>query len=984
MKIPTGIAFSFLFFIILSKSNFLAKAPNTTIAVNVGVILDFDTWTGKMGLSCINRALADFYASHNHYKTRLHLHSRDSKCDVVEAAAAALDLIKNMEVQAIIGPQNSMQAKFMIDLGEKAQVPIVSFSATSPPLTSLQSPYFFRVAQNDSSQVKAISAIVQAFGWREAVPIYEDNSFGEGIIPNLVDALQNVDARVPYQSIISPSATDDQIGEELYKLMTMQTRVFIVHMSTNISSRLFNKAKEIGMMSEGYIWITTNGITNSLSSLERSVLDSMQGVLGVKTYVSETNELENFRVRWKSKFQRDNPTILTTELNVLGLWAYDAASALARAVEKVGTTNFYIEQTTASRNLTDLEAIGVSQNGPKLYEALLGTRFTGLAGDFSLVNGQLQSSTFKIINVNGIGERGIAFWTPENGLIRELNSRNTSTYSTSKKILGPIIWPGESSSVPKGWEVPTNGKKLRIGVPVKKGFSEFVKVTHDANTNKTQVTGYSIDVFNAVMETLPYAVSYEFIPFANSNGGSIVSYNDMVYQVYLGKFDAAVGDTTITANRSNFVDFTLPYTESGVPLVVPNRDNGSKNAWIFLKPLSWELWITSGCFFVFIGFIVWVLEHRINEDFRGPPSHQIGTSLWYSFSTLVFAQRERVVSNFTRFVVIIWVFVVLILTQSYTASLTSLFTVKQLQPTVTDINQLIKNGERVGYAGGSFILGILKEMKFDENKLIIYDSPEECDQLLLKGSENGGIAGAIIENPYMKLFLGQYCSKYTMVESIYKIDGFGFVFPIGSPLVSDMSRAVLNVREGKKMKEIENAWLGNQNNCTNSNNQVSSASLSLASFWGLFLIAGVASLLSLIISTSMFLYKERQQILIHFHSEGSILRRIHHTLGIFDKKDLKSHTFRNIALQDGTGIDSVQVIGASEASPNSKYTPSPSSYPTHTEPPCDCLGAFQMPPREYGDLSPNGQASQLAPVIELVSYPNQEEIITIEIAHENC
>ena len=88
MKIPTRIAFSFLFFIILSKSNFLAKAQNRTISVNVGVILDFDTWTGKMGLSCINMALADFYASNSYYKTRLLLSSRDSKSDVVEAAAA--------------------------------------------------------------------------------------------------------------------------------------------------------------------------------------------------------------------------------------------------------------------------------------------------------------------------------------------------------------------------------------------------------------------------------------------------------------------------------------------------------------------------------------------------------------------------------------------------------------------------------------------------------------------------------------------------------------------------------------------------------------------------------------------------------------------------------------------------------------------------------------------------------------------------------
>ena len=74
-------------------------------------------------------------------------------------------------MQAIIGPVISMQADFVIDLGEKAQVPIISFSATSPSLSSIRSPYFVRAAQNDSSQVRAISAIVQASGWRQVFPI---------------------------------------------------------------------------------------------------------------------------------------------------------------------------------------------------------------------------------------------------------------------------------------------------------------------------------------------------------------------------------------------------------------------------------------------------------------------------------------------------------------------------------------------------------------------------------------------------------------------------------------------------------------------------------------------------------------------------------------------------------------------------------------------------------------------------------------------
>jgi ionotropic glutamate receptor len=124
--------------------------------------------------------------------------------------------------------------------------------------------------------VNAISALVQAFGWRQAVPIYIDNEYGEGIIPYLTDALQAVDARVSYRSVISPSATDEQIVEELYELMGMQTRVFIVHMYGSLGTRLFAKAKEIGMMSEGCAWIMTDGLTaDLLSSPNPSVTGTM-------------------------------------------------------------------------------------------------------------------------------------------------------------------------------------------------------------------------------------------------------------------------------------------------------------------------------------------------------------------------------------------------------------------------------------------------------------------------------------------------------------------------------------------------------------------------------------------------------------------------------------------------------------------------------------------------------------------------------------
>ncbi|KAK4490904.1 hypothetical protein RD792_001620 [Penstemon davidsonii] len=896
------VTFLFISFEIFSSNMSMAQkmAP---IPVRIGLVLDMNNYLGEMGLNCISMALSDFYATHDHYKTRLLLVNRDSKGDVVGAAAAAVDLMKNVEVQAIIGPLYSVQANFMINLGDKTQVPIITFSATSPSLSSIRTPYFIRATLNDSSQVQATSAIIQAFGWREVVLIYMDNEFGEGIIPYLTDALERVNARVSYRSVIPSLATDDQIVAELYKLMTMQTRVFILHIMISLGSRIFTKAKELGMMSEEYVWIITDGMTNELKSMDPLVIESMLGVIGVKPYIPKTKELDFFTIRYKKMLQQNNPTVLSPDLNIFGLWAYDATVALAMAVEEARLTDDRLQKENNSRNSTDLEALGKSRTGPKLVHALSRTAFGGLAGNFQLVDGQLQSPPYEIVNVVGPGVRVIGYWTKENGIVKELNvtDSETNTYFNSKTSLGSTIWPGDKTSPPKGWVNPTNGKKLRIGVPLKDGFTEFIRVTWNPD-NSTEVTGHCIDVFDAVMAALPYAVPYEYIPFATSNHKNAGTHNDLVYQVYLRNYDAVAGDVTIVANRSQYVDFTLPFTESGVSMVVPIKDVKSKNAWAFLKPLTWELWLTSFCSFVFIGILIWILEHRINEDFRGPLWHQVGVVFWFAFSTMVFAHKERVISNLARIVLIIWFLMVLILTQSYTASLTSMLTVQKLQPTVIDVNELIRNREYVGYQEGSFVLGMLKIMKFDETRLLAYNSVEECNDLFSKGSGNGGISAAFDEIPYIELFLAKYCSKYTMVGPTYKTDGFAFVFPIGSPLVPDVSRAILYVTEGDKMVGIEKKWLGDKTKCPDSTNLLTSNNLGLESFWGLFLVVGVAAISAFIIHVIRFLH-EHWHVIVDSNPESTILSKVMELLHRFDSRDLEAHTFKNTYLTDRYNTD---------------------------------------------------------------------------------
>lgn len=100
-----------------------------------------------------------------------------------------------------------------------------------------------------------------------------------------------------------------------------------------------------------------------------------------------------------------------------------------------------------------------------------------------------------------------------------------------------------------------------------------------------------------------------------------------------------VGDVTILAERWDYVDFTFPYTEAGVSLMVPFVDQ-RKSAWIFVRPVEASLWTTTCAFFIYTGFVVWVLEHRVNKEFRGPAHQQVGMIFWFSFSTLVYAHSK--------------------------------------------------------------------------------------------------------------------------------------------------------------------------------------------------------------------------------------------------------------------------------------------------------------------------------------------------------
>ncbi|KAK8683103.1 hypothetical protein V6N13_039171 [Hibiscus sabdariffa] len=687
-------------------------------------------------------------------------------------------------------------------------------------------PFLITTSMADFSRLaQATAATLEMFEWDQVVLVHQDMEFSNAIIPHLTHALHNKGIQLSHKAAIPTSAQSYQILQELQLLMTLQSKVFVVvHMLANLASRFFAVADETGMMSKGFAWLVT-----FVDTMDAIALDSMEGVIGLRPYVPMAKALKNFRTRYKRlsmMVQKQNKK--ATELNLFGLRVYDIVCRLATTVERNGNEEFgFFKQT----------------NGTSWLIGMLNTSYRGISGDFELVNGQIQPSVFEIFNITKQGQMTTGYWTHDRGISNNLypKSRNTKYIRRTLEANEPI------------------GRKWIIGVPSKAGFKEFVNIQPGDKKGNGDEPGFTIEVFKAVWKSL--GLPPDGYQFVTKDG----TYDELCCKVKAKEIDAAVGDVSIVASRSNCVDFTLPYLESGVAMLIKVGNDGPKDVWIFLKPLSWDLWLVIIGISIFIGIVVRVLEPRENTEFNGSPRNQLSKILIFPCLSVAIPQNMAA-TNCSRLVLVVWIFLAFILMQSYTANLSSILTVNQLQATIPSIREL--RNCHVGYQNQSFVKDFLiNQFEFKESMLKPYGSADDYQEALSKGPENGGVSVIFDEIPYIRLFLAQYTTGYMMVGPTYRTDGLGFALPIGSPLVANFSRAILNFTQGKYMTPIEKRYFGIVSIDLDDTGVISSASPSLTSrsFAGLFIIIVIIVFLALLSSENHVLGRLiRRCIFRHF------------------------------------------------------------------------------------------------------------------------
>ncbi|KVI01357.1 Extracellular solute-binding protein, family 3 [Cynara cardunculus var. scolymus] len=357
---------------------------------------------------------------------------------------------------------------------------------------------------------------------------------------------------------------------------------------------------------------------------------------------------------------------------------------------------------------------------------------------------------------------------------------------------------------------------LVVWVPKKPGFTEFVKVNEAFEVEG----GLSIAIFCHALQLLPFNIQPIFIPFT---------------------CEAVAGDITIRLNRTQYVQFTTPYLSSEVYMLVHGAQDWNQTLLTFIKPFTWRLWITIIGACIFIGVAIAILEYRVgNPRFAIPFYQKLIMVIWFPISTFFF-HEGKILNKCSKVVLIMWLSMIFIVIQIFTAMLSSWLTLNQLHP------RLPSSLDNVGYQDGTYLKDFITQ---NHNQYRIGNNPVPLKGIedFEKALSNGSVNVVLDELPYVELFLAKYGSDYMKFGPIERASGLAFAFPHGSRLVDDFSRAIINVTENDLVMKLMEKYLGIYTAYKSEPNQPLPKSLGVQSFLGLFIFIGSVTLAAIILS----------------------------------------------------------------------------------------------------------------------------------------
>ena len=306
--------------------------------------------------------------------------------------------------------------------------------------------------------------------------------------------------------------------------------------------------------------------------------------------------------------------------------------------------------------------------------------------------------------------------------------------------------------------------------------------------------GISIDLWRRVADQLH--LRYRFVEEPDVQG--------LIDGVAAGKFDVAVAALTVTAGREQILDFTQPFYATGLGIAVPV---GGEASWLPIIRTMTSFGFAQAILALIglalaVGFLVWLFERRHNEDFGGGVAKGLSSGVWWS----TVAMTQRSTGNFGprtllgRIVAIVWMIASIVTIAVFTASITSVLTIKHLQGAVHGVSDL--SAVRVGALAGTSTEETLSNMRITYRKFATLQDG-------LKALRAHRIDAFVYDKPLLAWAIQQgFSSSIELVDATFAPQEYAFALPGNSPLRKTLDVAILDAIHGNWWEQTIFRYLG--------------------------------------------------------------------------------------------------------------------------------------------------------------------------------
>ncbi|KAM9457966.1 glutamate receptor ionotropic, NMDA 2A [Clarias gariepinus] len=407
------------------------------------------------------------------------------------------------------------------------------------------------------------------------------------------------------------------------------------------------------------------------------------------------------------------------------------------------------------------------------------------------------------------------------------------------------------------------GTCMRNSVPCRKHIKD--NSTEGGGTYiKKCCKGFCIDILKKIARNVKF--TYDLYLVTNGKHGKKINnvWNGMVGEVVYKKAVMAVGSLTINEERSEAIDFSVPFVETGISVMV-SRSNGTVSPSAFLEPFSASVWVMMFVMLLLVtAMAVFMFEYisplgfnrnlAQGKDPHGP-SFTMGKAVWLLWG-LVFNNSVPVQNpkgTTSKFIVSVWAFFAVIFLASYTANLAAFMIQEEFVDQVTGLSDK-KFQSPYSYSppfrfgtvpNGSTERNIRKNYPDMHQYMVKYHQTGVTDALV--SLKTGKLDAFIYDAAVLNYMAGrdEGCKLVTIGSGyIFATTGYGIALQKGSPWKRQVDLAILAIIGDGEMEELEAQWLTGI--CHNEKNEVMSSQLDVDNMAGVFYMLATAMGLSLI------------------------------------------------------------------------------------------------------------------------------------------